>query len=539
MSEPAKGYERTLIYQTDAFELVSIDWKKNSVSPLHDHAFRHCAVLIKEGTFENRLDLGIKQETQTFSSGHIISTPRGAKHEIRCTSAYGRTLHIYTPRLAEHEEPKRFSTSIPADLSEQLSLSRPVDMLKLTQLMQTLKRHSISTHSPYFMNQLFSGVMPQMLLAEELAAITKTTLATHEASPVFSKIEIEVVDSLCALIGWKPGTFGGVCVPGGSAANFMALHCARYLHNPEIKSTGMSGRPFKIFVSTEAHYSFQKACAVLGIGTDHIVRVPTDEKGRMRPEALQTLMIEHQTEGAIPLAVVATAGTTVLGAFDDIVHLKEVCQTHRVWLHVDAAWGGPAMFSKLMRHLVRGIELADSVTFDAHKLLGAGLTSSFFLTQHPQVLQQANDVTGADYLFHAGNSEPLDLGKLAWQCGRRADALSFWAIWKNVGTEGLGAFVDRLASVRDEMVDWIQTQDRLELVSHPDYLNICVRIHPPGGRRDPDWARELRERLKEKNMALVNYSTDSQGSFLRLILAHPFLKTSHVRQVLDWALAEA
>jgi glutamate/tyrosine decarboxylase-like PLP-dependent enzyme len=232
--------------------------------------------------------------------------------------------------------------------------------------------------------------------------------------------------------------------------------------------------------------------------------------------------------------VVATAGTTVLGAFDPIAEIANVCEHRKVWLHVDAAWGGPALFSKACRSLVEGIERADSVCFDAHKLFGANLTCAFFLTRHSGLLLDANDVAGGDYLFHADKSR-TDLGRLSWQCGRRPDAFTFWALWKSHGTAGLGEFVDRLIQIRTECVDWILVQDRLELVSSPSFLNICVRVTAPSGQAD--WSLRVREALIEQNLAMVNYSQNADGPFLRLILAHPYLETQNVTQILEWALA--
>lgn len=183
-----------------------------------------------------------------------------------------------------------------------------------------------------------------------------------------------------------------------------------------------------------------------------------------------------------------------------------------------------------------GIEQADSVTFDAHKLFGAELTSSFFLCRHRGLLLEANDVSGAGYLFHTEDSV-VDRGRLSWQCGRKAEAVSFWAIWKSAGSAGLGGFVDRLLAIRDQAVAWIATQPRLVLVADPQYLNVCVRVVPPDGRSDAGaWSRVVREALKERDRAFVNFSTDENGAFLRLILAHPYLEFEHVRQLLCWAL---
>ncbi len=213
-----------------------------------------------------------------------------------------------------------------------------------------------------------------------------------------------------------------------------------------------------------------------------------------------------------------------------------MAQTHGLWLHVDAAWGGPALFSKKLRRLVHGIELADSVTFDAHKLLGASLTSSFFLTQHENILLEANDVSGGEYLFHA-DLPGLDRGRLSWQCGRGADAASFWTIWKSLGNDGFGEFVDRLVQIRQDTLEWMQGEKRLLLIADPEFLNICVRVLPPNATPDPNWSKRVREQLKNQNKAMVNFSTNTEGSFLRLILAHPYLTSKHVQQILLWALA--
>lgn len=534
MSDEKKSYQRNVLFQNDFFEIVSIEWNDKSVSPLHNHGWSQCLVLIEEGTFENRLDLGMKRETQILEAGQVLSTPVGAKHEMACKSKRGKTLHVYTPKIRELKDAGHFRTPAIEGLKSLLKLSKATDASALRQILSDFKEQSVNTQSPYFMNQLFSGILPQMLMAEEFIAQTKTTLATFEASPVLSAMESEVVESLGAKIGWSAGSRHGVSVPGGSAANFMAIHCARQRFLPKVKTEGNGGFDFKIFASNAAHYSLKKACAVLGLGTNAVVHIKTDRADRMIVEDLCEAIAITKAKSEIPLLVCATAGTTVYGAFDPIHAVAKVCKEEDVWLHVDGAWGGPALFSKKLGRLVEGLASADSMTFDAHKLFGANLTSSFFLTQHADILLQANDVSGGDYLFHS-DDPALDRGKLSWQCGRKADAASFWTIWKSLGTEGLGDFVDHLVGLRDEILPWIKSQERLQLVADPEYLNVCVRVHLRG-RKDADWSKTVRERLKEQDLAFVNYSANKDGSFLRLILAHPYLTFAHVRQILEWAL---
>lgn len=412
-------------------------------------------------------------------------------------------------------------------------------------LLNRLRKNRISTDSPYFMNQLFSGVRPEILAAEQLISGSRTTMATYEASGPFTLIELETIRALNAEIGW-PETAEGVVVPGGSAANFMAIHCARANASEDFRKWG--NRPhWRIFSTREAHYSLEKAVLALGLGLESLVTVDVDDHGRMSPRSLLEKINEVKSEGHEPLMVIATAGTTVLGQFDPIQEICDVAQG--LWVHVDGAWGGPALFSPSAKPMLKGLENATSFTFDAHKLLGSDLTCSLFLTRHQGILLDANDVHGGEYLFHelsgggSGDvsSREYDRGRVSWQCGRRPEIISFWGLWKKLGTKGLGDIVDTKMELRDHVVKWIERQKGLKLIQEPPYLNICVQVLKPQDGKfasDKDWSRKVRNVLKRENKALVNFSTTENGTtFLRLILAHHELRSDHVIQILSWALA--
>ncbi len=534
-------YKREVLHKTEAFEIVACEWSKTALSQFHSHGQSQCMILIQEGVFENHLDLGIRRELSILEPGQGVVTPVGARHEMRCMSEKGRTLHVYVPGLEAGAENPQFLPQTPELIKAALDLELRDESLRskaLSLLLQAVRQQSVATASPYFMNQLFSGTLPEILEAEKILAQTKTTMATFEVSPVFSMIELEVVNKLGELIGWPAGQREGLTVPGGSAANFMAFHCARHSYDPAMKNKGWRGGPaLRIFASKESHYSLQKAAVVLGFGSENLVEVDVDASGRMDIEDLRVKLIACTSEGAVPLMVIATAGTTVLGAFDPLRSLRKLCDENNLWLHVDAAWGGPVLFSQQMRHLVDGIELADSVTFDAHKLFGANLTCAFFLSRHVGLLLDANDVSGGDYLFHPSDVGS-DSGHLSWQCGRKPDAFAFWTLWKSHGTSGLGQFVDRLGQVRDATMAWVRQQSRIEIVSEPHFLNLCLRIHPQASvSANPQWSIHVRDVLKDQNFAMVNYSQNAEGAFLRLILANPFIEAAHVIDILERALA--
>jgi glutamate/tyrosine decarboxylase-like PLP-dependent enzyme len=363
-------------------------------------------------------------------------------------------------------------------------------------------------------------------------------MATKEASPIFSKIETEIIEKLCDVINWPSDSRNGITVPGGSNSNFMAIHCARQSKFPNIKKFGMDGKKIKIFISEDAHYSFEKACIVLGFGIDSLKKIRVDDFGKMDVKHLKEEILNSFKNHETPLCVCATAGTTVFGAFDPLSEIANICRQYNIWFHVDAAWGGPVLFSKNYKHLLHGIHLADSITFDAHKLFGASLTCSFYLTSHKNILQEANDVFGGQYLFH-DNSSDIDRGRLSWQCGRRPDFFSFWAIWKSVGSIGLGDFVDKLYKIRDDVIDWIKDNPRIVIIKKPEYLNLCLKIKPPTEEyNESDWSKKVRNFLLEKNISMINYSKSGEDYFLRLIFVNAFLKFEHIesilRQVLDF-----
>ncbi len=437
------------------------------------------------------------------------------------------------------ENSNRFRAPPPDHLRREIDLSLgdiPSSFELMEKTLESIRTQSVSTHSPYFMNQLFSGVSPETKLAENFLTEIKTTMATYEVSPVLTVIEKTVIESLGHLFGWTSNETDGVAVPGGSAGNFMALHCARQKSYPDLRKTGLIGHHrFRVFTSKESHYSLKKACVVLGLGEDALIQVDVDKLGRMCPKDLETKIEQEIQLGATPLMINVTSGTTVLGSFDPINEISKVSQKYNLWLHLDSAWGGPAIFHSGLKKYFDGSESADSISFDAHKLLGATLTSSFFLTRHPKILLEANDVSGGDYLFH--QDEPIwDLGKKSWQCGRRPEAFLFWILWKTHGANGFQEMIERLISVRDQSVTWIKKQGRLELVADPQFLNVCVRVVPPNQKVDPSWSKRVRNTLRDQDIAFVNFSTDEKGSFLRLIFAHPKIKFEHVQHILSQAL---
>ena len=215
------------------------------------------------------------------------------------------------------------------------------------------------------MNQLSCGLDMISLAADWLLSVANTNAFTYEIAPVFVVTEGIVLAKLRTFIGWEnPVKSGdGIFSPGGSVNNFIAGTLARSFANKDIKRKGIYctvDKPLVMFVSSHAHYSNKRMGVLMGIGLDNVVSVPVSKNGKMDPVELKKLVQQSIDNGKKPFLVVATSGTTVRGAFDPLEEISEICTEFKLWLHVDAAWGGAVLMSRKYRYLMRGIEKADS-----------------------------------------------------------------------------------------------------------------------------------------------------------------------------------
>ncbi|KAL6068056.1 hypothetical protein STEG23_032716 [Scotinomys teguina] len=262
---------------------------------------------------------------------------------------------------------------------------------KLLKLCQDVIHFSVKTNHPRFFNQLYAGLDYYSLAARIITEALNPSIYTYEVSPVFLLVEEAVLKKMIECVGWKEGD--GIFNPGGSVSNMCAMNLARYRYYPDVKEKGLSGLPRLIlFASTECHYSMKKAASFLGIGTQNVYFVETDGRGKMIPEELEKRIWQAREEGAVPFLVCATSGTTVLGAFDPLDEIAEVCERHALWLHVDASWGGSALVSRKHRQLLHGIHRADSVAWNPHKMLMAGIQCSALLIKDKSSRSPAHEM---------------------------------------------------------------------------------------------------------------------------------------------------
>lgn len=385
--------------------------------------------------------------------------------------------------------------------------------------------HSVRTGSPRFLNQLFGGFSVAAFAGEVATALTNGSMYTYEMAPLATLVELSILRRLGEAIGW-PGA-DGILSTGGSNGNLIGLIAAREQLVPDARKVGWDPRQWSILVSEESHYSLKNSAAVLGMGLEGIVRVPVEADGRIAPDGLRAALALSHDQGRTPMAVVLTSGTTVRGAFDPLDELIPIAHEAGAWVHVDAAWGGSALLSPRLAHLMRGSELADSLSWDPHKTLTVPLVCSAVLFRERGWLQAvAAGSQSVDYLFHPDEDEVYDLGRKSLQCGRRVDAWKLWFAWRELGDDGMAAHVERCAELTQHLGAEVEAQPSLELSSPVTWLNVTMRHLPPGmtDRTLLDAHQtELRRRIIDDGRWMLNKAVVDGNVVLRPIVSNPAL----------------
>jgi glutamate/tyrosine decarboxylase-like PLP-dependent enzyme len=285
--------------------------------------------------------------------------------------------------------------------------------------------------------------------ADRIASLFNPQLASSASSPVPVEIENQVIRAVARRAGLGESA-GGHFATGGSEANFTALLCALTAADPRFASEGARGLPGppRFYASHDCHIAWLKAAHQAGIGRSALRPIATDGHGRLEPEVLRQAIARDRAEGAVPVMVVATAGTTGGGMIDPLEACADIAQAEQLWYHVDAAWGGAALASDRLRGVLSGMERADSITIDAHKWFAATMGCAMYLTRRTEVLSQAFHASAG---FMPSSVAGVDPYLTRAQRSRRFVGLRLFLTLGAAGWEGLGAHVERSVAVIAEI----------------------------------------------------------------------------------------
>ena len=424
----------------------------------------------------------------------------------------------------------------PDELAAILNVSIDEEGLETEELIDSINTYlseCVKTQHPHFLQPLWGGLSEAGLAGEIATVLSNTSIYTWEIAPAATLIEMEMIAALGRTAGWE--SVDGTFTSGGSNSNMLAMLLARDKLFPDAINEGVDGTQLAVFVSAEAHYSLLMSAHVLGIGLQGVIKIEVDNSGRMKPEALRNAIQQTRSSGRIPFCVVATTGTTVRGAFDPIDSLADICQEEDIWLHVDAALGAPCLFSPQHKHLMEGIERADSLTWDPHKLMGVPLTCSTLLTPHKGALgETCSYIRTAHYLFREPGEE-YDLGRKSLQCGRRVDALKLWIEWKACGNSGWRKRVNRYVEVAEELERRVLAEPRLELVCERSFTNICLRYR--GNMTDEEELNQFNVKLRQKMVRdgrfMVSLAMVQGQTVLRPVICNPAIDSESLAGFID------
>lgn len=431
---------------------------------------------------------------------------------------------VRTHTRLDDETPVRPYTS-PESLRDSLSIEldgEPHTFDDVSETLAALLTSTPSTTSSRFFNQLFAGRDEVATMADVLAVIANTPMYTFKAGGPQVLLERACINRMAAKVGFAPGD--GIFTPGGSLSNLAAMIIARNESFEGSREAGLPGvRPI-VYTSEECHYSVRKGAGMAGIGRCNVRFVPTDEHARMDVDALRSMIAEDKAAGCVPVMINATAGTTVQGAFDPIDAIADIAQEFGIWLHVDAAWGGAVLLCESKRHFMAGAERADSVTWDAHKLMGAPLTSAVLLTREVGVCKRHFD-EAASYLYQEDDDD-LNPGRSSLQCGRRNDALKLWAAWKHKGDEGYDALVRHCYALAQHTAERVRRDPGMTLSHDPQYVNVCFEVDGKSSER-------ICVELGRQQKAKVGYGVVNDRKTVRMVYANDRVTTDDIDALLD------
>ncbi len=391
---------------------------------------------------------------------------------------------------------------------------------------------------PDFMAYFANSSTGAGVLGEALTAALNVNAMLWRTSPAATELELLTLDWLRQMLG-LPDKFMGVIGDTASSNTLYALAAAREMH-PElrIRQDGMSGRAdmpkVVVYCSEEAHSSVDKAVMTLGFGLSALRKIPTDDRLRMDARALDAAVESDRRAGAIPLAAVATVGTTSTTAIDPVPAIAKICEKEKMWLHVDASYGGTAAILPEMRYVLEGCDRADSLVVNPHKWLFTPMDCSALYTSRPDLLKRTFQHV-PDYLAVSEGERVVNLMDYGIALGRRFRALKLWFVIRNFGVEGLQSLIREHIRIAQRLAKWIDDDPTLERLAEVNFSTVVFRHRPPG--MPPDELNQHNVLVLEKvNATREVYlsHTRVRGSYaLRVAIGNIHTTEAHVRRALD------
>ena len=399
---------------------------------------------------------------------------------------------------------------------------------RFREIMDTMLARGQNLHHPHYIGHQVPAPSPIAGLFDAVGSLTNQVMGVYEMGPWATSVENSLVQKLGSYIGWPAGSFAGMVTHGGSLANLTCLLTARNMVLPDCWQKGIPQEKKPVIIShADVHYGITRSAGILGLGTDNLVKAPLDELRRIDPVALEKRVTELQQSGHTIIAVVACSCATPIGAFDELDKLADICERHKIWFHVDAAHGGSALLSEKHRHLLTGIDRADSVAWDAHKMMFVPALCAFVFYKNA-AHQFAAFQQDAPYLFDPSTPGMAihDGGMKTLECTKRAAAYGLYGLWSMFGAELFRDFVDVTFETAQLLFQKIEAADDFEAL-HVPQCNILAFRYLPTELADTQseaadhFQRKLRRTLIESGDFYIVQTTLNGQAALRCTVMNP------------------
>lgn len=424
----------------------------------------------------------------------------------------------------------------------------------LDHLVEIFLNPSLKVHHPHSLAHLHCPTMVASQIAEVLINATNQSMDSWDQSPAGSIMEEHLIDWLRQKAGYGEGT-SGVFTSGGTQSNLMGVLLARdwaiasHWKNEDgsewsVQRDGIPAdamKKVKIICSENAHFSVQKNMAMMGMGFQSVVTVPSNANAQMDVAALEQTLAQLKAEGKIAACIVATAGTTDAGAIDDLKAIRKLADEYQAWLHVDAAWGGALLLSKDYRHFLDGIELTDSITLDFHKHFFQTISCGAFLLKDPANYRFID--YKADYLNSEYDEEHgvPNLVAKSLQTTRRFDALKLWFTVEALGEELYASMIDHGVKLTKAVEQYINDTAGLEMLVPSQFASVLFRVVPEGYPAEFVDAlnQNVADELFARGEANIGVTKVGNKQSLKMTTLSPIATLENVKALLSQVLVEA
>lgn len=399
----------------------------------------------------------------------------------------------------------------------------------LIDILENVRKTSMNFHSNGYLGHQVAILPPITILTSAFITYLNNPIAVYEVGMAGISMEKIVIDHLIEKFGYEKGSTG-VIISGGSMGNLTALITARTSSGiPETEYHRLA-----IMVSEEAHYSVSRSASIIGIRSGNIIKIPVNEDCSMRTDLLEQIYQNEISKSKIIFCIVGCACTTSVGAYDDLEAIGNFAEKHQIWFHVDGAHGGPAIFSKKYRHLLKGVDSSDSISLDFHKMMLAPPLSTALLYNKKN--KKINEFSPrADYLWQDQLSQEwYNSAKHTLECTKPLTVLHTYAIMKIYGDDIYEQNVDTLFDLGHRFADLIKSRKTIELALEPLTNIVCFRYIPEAGNCNIDEINKMisEQLLKDGTFYVVSTKIHSKF-YLRVTFMNPLVNETYLKQLLD------